>query len=65
VVTGTWYTVQLEVVGSTITASINGTPVLPKSGSSAITDASLTHGGVALAVDNGVVEFDDVVVTTP
>jgi hypothetical protein len=65
VVTGTWYTVQLEVVGSTITASINGTPVLPKAGSSAITDASLTHGGIALAIDNGVVEFDDVVVTTP
>ncbi len=30
VATGTWYTVQLEVVGSTITASINGTPVLPR-----------------------------------
>ena len=65
VVTGTWYTVQLEVVGSTITASINGVPVLPKSGSSAITDSSVTHGGVGLAVDNGVAEFDDVTVTTP
>ncbi len=65
VVTGTWYTVQLKVVGSTITASINGTPVLPKAGSSAITDASLTHGGIGLAVDNGVAEFDDVLVTTP
>jgi hypothetical protein len=65
VVTGTWYTVQLEVVGSTITASINGTPVLPKAGSSAITDSSVTHGGVGLAVDNGVAEFDDVTVTTP
>lgn len=65
IVTGTWYTVQLEVVGSTITASLNGTPVLPKSGSSAITDSSVTHGGVGLAVDNGVVEFDDVTVTTP
>ncbi|HVV48384.1 MAG TPA: hypothetical protein VHO06_01880, partial [Polyangia bacterium] len=65
VTTGTWYTVQLEIVGSTITASINGTPVLPKSGSGAITDASIDHGGVGLVVDNGVAEFDDVSVTTP
>jgi hypothetical protein len=65
VVTGKWYTVQLEVVGSTITASIDGTPVLPKTGSSPITDSSLTQGGIGLAVANTVAEFDDVVVTTP
>ena len=45
VATGTWYTVQLEVIGATITASINGTPVLPKSGSSPITDSSLPTAG--------------------
>ncbi len=65
VATGVWYTVQLEVVGSTITASINGTPVLPKSGDPAITDASLTSGGIALIVDNAEAEFDDVSATTP
>ena len=59
VVTGTWYTVELEVVGSTITASINGTVVLPKAGSSAITDSSVTHGGIAVIVDDAVAAFDD------
>ena len=65
VATGTWYTVQLEIVGSTITASINGTPVLPKSGDPAITDASLASGGIALIVDNAEAEFDDVTVSVP
>jgi len=65
VATGTWYTVQLEVVGSTITASINGTQVLPKSGDPAITDTSLTSGGIALIVDNAEAEFDDVSVSVP
>ena len=65
VVTGTWYTVQLEIVGSTITASINGTPVLPKCGDPAITDASLASGGIALIVDNAEAEFDDVTVSVP
>ncbi len=65
VTTGKWYTLQLSVIGSTITASIDGTPVLPKTGSSPITDTSLPMGGIGLAVDNGVAEFDDVAVTTP
>ena len=65
VAAGTWYTVRLEVVGSTITASINGTPVLPKTGDPAISDASLATGGIALIVDNADAEFDDVSVSTP
>jgi hypothetical protein len=65
VATGTWYTVQLAVVGSTITASINGTPVLPKTGDPAITDSSLASGGIALIVDNADAEFDDVSVAVP
>ena len=65
VATGTWYTVQLEIVGGTITASINGAPVLPKTGDPAITDASLTSGGIALIVDNTEAEFDDVSVSLP
>jgi hypothetical protein len=65
VATATWYTVQLEIVGSTITASINGTAVLPKSGDPAITDASLASGGIALIVDNTEAEFDDVSVSVP
>jgi hypothetical protein len=63
--TGTWYTVQLAIVGSTITASINGTPVLPKTGDPAITDSSLASGGIALIVDNADAEFDDVSVSVP
>jgi hypothetical protein len=65
VATGTWYTVQLAIVGSTITASINGTPVLPKTGDPAITDSSLASGGIALIVDNADAEFDDVSVSFP
>jgi hypothetical protein len=65
VATGTWYTVQLQVVGGTITASINGTPVLPKTGDPAITDSSLASGGIALIVDNADAEFDDVSVAVP
>jgi hypothetical protein len=65
VATGTWYTVQLAIVGSTITASINGTPVLPKTGDPAITDSSLASGGIALIVDNADAEFDDVSVSVP
>jgi pectate lyase len=65
VTAGTWYTVRLQVVGSTITASINGTPVLPKTGDPAITDASLATGGIALIVDNADAEFDDVTVSVP
>ena len=65
VATGTWYTVQLEIVGSTITASINGVLVLPKSGDPAITDSSLAKGAIALTVDNAEAEFDDVSVSVP
>jgi hypothetical protein len=65
VATGTWYTVQLKVVGSIITASINGVSVLPKTGDPTITDSSLPTGGVGLIVDNAEAEFDDVSVTTP
>jgi hypothetical protein len=65
VATGVWYTVVLEVVGGTITASINGTPVLPKPGDPPITDSSITHGGIAVIVDNAEAEFDGVSVTTP
>jgi hypothetical protein len=65
VTTGIWYTVQLEIVGSTITASINGAPVLPKSGDPAITDSSLANGAIALTVDNTEAEFDDVSVSVP
>jgi hypothetical protein len=65
VATGTWYTVQLQVIGSIITASIDGTPVLPKTGDPAITDSSLASGGIGLIVDNADAEFDDVSATTP
>jgi hypothetical protein len=59
IVTGTWYTVKLTIVGSTLTAYINGAMVAQAS------DATLTNGGVGLIVDNANAEFDDVVVTAP
>jgi hypothetical protein len=38
---------------------------ITKSGDPAITDASLTSGGIVLIVDNAEAEFDDVGVMTP
>lgn len=56
---GTWYTVRLEIVGSTLKAYVNGTL------EDSETDASLTAGGIALAAVNTTAEFDDVRVSEP
>jgi hypothetical protein len=55
----TWYTVRLEVVGTTLTASLNGVPQVT------VTDTSIASGGVALGTTNTTAEFDDVTVTHP
>lgn len=62
--TGTWYTVALTINGSSVTASLNGMPVLPKTGDSVAAPGS-PAGGIALIVDNAEAEFDDVKVTVP
>jgi hypothetical protein len=59
ITTGTWYTVKLQASGSTLTFYVNGTLM------DTVTDTSLATGGIALAVDNGDAEFDDVRVTVP
>lgn len=62
--TGTWYTVTLEINGNNVTASLNGTMVLPRAGDAAAAPGS-ANGGIALVVDNAEAEFDDVTVTVP
>jgi hypothetical protein len=59
VVPNTWYTVKLEVVGSSIKAYLDGTQVL------SATDADVTSGGIALGTKNATAVFDDVKVTAP
>ena len=56
---GTWTTIKLSVVGSTLTAYVNGTMVAQ------VSDTALTAGGVGLSVESTNAEFDDVVVTAP
>ncbi len=61
---GTWYTVTLAINGSSVTASLNGMMVLPKTGDPVAAPGSAA-GGIALIVDNAEAEFDDVKVTVP
>jgi hypothetical protein len=58
VVVGTWYTIGLSAIGSTISASFDGTSI------GTATDSELTHGGIALGVVDAVAAFDDVKVTS-
>ncbi len=53
---GTWYTVKLEVNGSTINMYVNGTKVLTA------TDSALTTGGIGLITYKVTAKYDDVVV---
>lgn len=62
--TGTWYTVTLSIEGNSVTASLNGTPILPKTGDAPAAPGS-ANGGIALVVDNAEAEFDDLKVTVP
>jgi hypothetical protein len=59
VVLGTWYTVKLEVIGSTLKAYVDGVPVL------VATDTDIAAGGIAVGTKNATAEFDDVRVTKP
>jgi hypothetical protein len=58
VMENTWYDATLEIVGSTVTGSVNGTTVMQ----TGITTAS---GNIALAVPGTNARYDDIVVTAP
>jgi hypothetical protein len=55
----TWYTLKLMLVGSSLTAYVNGQMV-----GAVVTDSTLAMGGVGLMVQRTNAEFDDVVVRT-
>jgi hypothetical protein len=59
IVFGTWYTLKLEVKGSTLKLYVNDTLQLEG------TDPQFASGQVALLVDRSDVSWDDVVVTNP
>jgi len=54
-----WYTLRLEVVGTSLTAYLDGTPRITA------TDASIASGGVAVGTLNAAAVFDDVRVSAP
>lgn len=59
IATGTWYTVKLEIVGTTLSSSVDG--VLYES----VTDTSFASGKAGVGSTNASVVFDDVVVRLP
>jgi hypothetical protein len=52
------HTFALDLHGSTISVSVNGTPRVTM-----VMDTTLTAGGIGLIVNDGTVEFDNVKVT--
>jgi hypothetical protein len=57
---GTWYTLKLELKGSTLTLSVNDVIQLQTD-----TDTQFSSGKIALLVDRSDVSWDDVLVTNP
>lgn len=57
--TNTWYTLRLEVTGSTLRGFVNGTQQL------SATDTQFTAGRAGVTTYNASASFDDVLVTTP
>jgi hypothetical protein len=57
--TGVWYTLRAEIVGSTLSASLNGAPMF------STTDSALTSGRIALCTVRASALFDNVSVTAP
>ena len=56
---GTWYTLKLEMKGSTIRLFVDGVLQLE------MTDATFHSGKIALLVDRSDISWDDVIVTNP
>jgi hypothetical protein len=62
IASGTWYSVGITAKGTTVTLTLDGTPI----GSPVTCDAAISNGGIALGVAEGSVSFDDVsVVAAP
>jgi hypothetical protein len=59
VTTNVWYTVKLEIRGTTLTGYLDGVP------QTSVTDSSIAAGGIAVMGAGVVAEFDDVKATTP
>jgi hypothetical protein len=57
--TGVWYTLRAEIVGSTLSAYLNGAPMF------STTDSALTSGRIALCTVRASALFDNVSVTAP
>lgn len=59
-VEGTWYTLKLSVIGTTLTGYLDGEQLVTT------TDSGVKGGGVGVGTDDSATaEFDDVTVTTP
>ena len=58
-VQGTWYTLKLSVVGTTLTGYLDDKPLVTS------TDADIKGGGIAVGTDSASAEFDDITVTIP
>jgi len=58
-VQGTWYTLKLSVVGTTLTGYLDDKMLVTS------TDADIKGGGIAVGTDSASAEFDDVNVTIP
>lgn len=59
VTTGTWYTLALDVTGTTVTGFVNGAKVAQA------TSSTIASGRIGVQASQATGEFDDVVVTTP
>jgi hypothetical protein len=55
---GTWYTVSLQIAGTSLRSTVNGGTVLQA------TDSQYSTGGIGVATFNAAGNFDDVAVTT-
>jgi hypothetical protein len=64
ITTNVWYTIRLEVRGTTLNAFYNGSAT-PVDTYAILPSECIASGGVALAVSNVTAEFDDVKVTVP
>jgi hypothetical protein len=55
----TWYSVRFSLIGTTLTAYLNGTQMLTT------TDSTFASGSIGLTTDGANAEFDDINVTSP
>ena len=54
----TWHTLRFSAIGTTLSVSLDGTPVATTS------DAELVAGGIAFGANESGVAFDDVIATS-